>query len=710
MLAFLQILISMVNIWTICYGENTLQKDRCFTQPGDILLGMIMGSTPFCFNGGTREKGNMVQNTEAFKYVIDQTNKDDTLLPNITLGFVILNMCGDHLGAISAGIHFIPCDDMVSGWNVSSECSHGVPHFDVAAVLGPSSSHDSIMLSPLLSAVEIPVFSTFATSDELSSSVHSYFVRMSPSNKDESEAILDILAHFNWTYFALLYSDDNYGRNGAKYIEQGTHERGLCIGVSEMIYEDHSQDRLQNVFDKLEEDGKVRAVVIFGYGYILASVKRSLYGRFVWIGSEGLSYASHDVMDDGTLYISFPEGRDENFDRYMSTRTANQTQNIYFRDYIRNQHNCTWDEQTCNDDKCIQFCHAFENKTLGDVDPDCYKTLDATRAMVHGLHNLIRTKCPDAFQNSSLLDKCIKGPDYRSAILNVSFNGTNGLVSFNDDILGEYVIKQFSAYHNETVQVGTWSPSKHGLELNPELIHWTAFNNGPSDQVPVSVCSIPCPVRSYYIPKELSCCWKCSPCHDNEIVVNKTSCEQCPLNTWPDEEEALVCERIPPTYLLWDNPISITLVTLTCVSLTLTIAVSVSLIHARNKKLVKASSRELMVIILVGVLLELLTVFPVLARPTPWSCVMVQSGFFISVSLVYAPLLMKTQRVYRIFKAGLQGQKARFVSTRLMYAYSGSLIILQVSESTLSRFELIISAMNLFHFLAHNYRWENSLN
>ena len=681
-----EILVFVVGICILCHGEHTLPKvpHRCFTQPGDILLGMIVGSTYTCFYAGPGEERDMVENVEAFKYIIDQTNRDDTILPNVTLGFVVLDMCVNNLGAISAGTHFIPSDDMVSGWDVPSNCSHDVPHFDVAAVLGPSSSHDSIMLSPLLSAVEIPVFSTFATSDELSKSVHSYFVRMSPSDKHQSEAILDILTHFNWTYFALLYSDDNYGRNGAKYIEQGTHERGLCIGVSEMIYEYYGQDDLKNVFDKLEEDGKVRAVVIFGHGHILTAVKQSLYGRFVWVGSDGLSYGGYGLVEDGALYISFPDGGDEEFDRYMSTRTAYQTPNIYFKDYIQNKYDCTWNGQTCNDNGCLESCHEFENETLGDVDPVRYKTLDATRIMVHGLQNLISAKCPGAFQNVSLLDGCLNGPDYLSAILNVSFNGTSGLVSFNDEgeMFGQYGIKQYSADRDSGSQVGTWSLSSRSLEIISELINWTPFKyfDDSPDQVPESVCSTPCPVKHYYIQRELPCCWECFQCRDNEIIVdNKTSCMQCPENTWPDEEEAVTCEIIPPTYLFWNHPISNSLLTLTCVGLVLTIAVCVALIHGRNKLLVKASSRELMAIILLGVLLELVTVFAVLARPASLSCVMVQCGFFISVTMVYSPLLMKTQRVYRIFKAGMKGQKANYVSTRLMVICSVSVIVTQVS-------------------------------
>ena len=269
--------------------------------------------------------------------------------------------------------------------------------------------------------------------------------------------------------------------------------------MSKTIYDYYRQDDLENVFEKLKEDGKVRAVVIFGYGYILTSVKKSLYGRFVWIGSDALSYEGYGLVEDGALYMSFPDGWDEEFDRYMSTRTAYQTQNIYFRDYIRNKYGCTWDEDTYSSNEFLRSCHKFENETLGDFDPIIYKTLDTTRAMVHGLHNLISTKCPGAFQNVSVLDRCIKGPDYRSAILNVSFNGTSGLVSFdgNGEMFGHYAIKQYSAYRYNRSQVGTWSLNSRRLAIFPELINWTAFNsfNESPGQQPESVCGSPCPVK-----------------------------------------------------------------------------------------------------------------------------------------------------------------------------------------------------------------------
>ena len=71
--SLLQILVSMVNILTICYGEYTVLRDRCFTQPGDILFGMIVGDSWLCLNGSTRVDRDNVENIEAFIEWIETT-------------------------------------------------------------------------------------------------------------------------------------------------------------------------------------------------------------------------------------------------------------------------------------------------------------------------------------------------------------------------------------------------------------------------------------------------------------------------------------------------------------------------------------------------------------------------------------------------------------------------------------------------------------
>lgn len=35
---------------------------------------------------------------------------------------------------------------------------------------------------------------------------------------------------------------------------------------------------------------------------------------------------------------------------------------------------------------------------------------------------------------------------------------------------------------------------------------------------------------------EVSCCWICTTCKDNEYVQDEFTCKACELGWWPDEE------------------------------------------------------------------------------------------------------------------------------------------------------------------------------
>lgn len=77
----------------------------------------------------------------------------------------------------------------------------------------------------------------------------------------------------------------------------------------------------------------------------------------------------------------------------------------------------------------------------------------------------------------------------------------------------------------------------------------------------------------------------------------------------------------------------------------------------KHKKIIKASARHLSFITLIGSMVCYITVFFLLAKPTFITCLISRIGFHIGVTFIYAPLVMKTQRVYRIFKSGSKGKR-----------------------------------------------------
>uniref|UniRef100_A0A183EK50 NCD3G domain-containing protein n=1 Tax=Gongylonema pulchrum TaxID=637853 RepID=A0A183EK50_9BILA len=100
-------------------------------------------------------------------------------------------------------------------------------------------------------------------------------------------------------------------------------------------------------------------------------------------------------------------------------------------------------------------------------------------------------------------------------------------------------------------KVGKWIAGRK-LDLNVERVR-----NGLKNwrgALPLSVCSTDCPRGHYRAYQDQSCCWTCIPCDvSTSIIINETSCVQCPLGHAPDED-LLVCRPILPTTLEYDSP------------------------------------------------------------------------------------------------------------------------------------------------------------
>ena len=93
----------------------------------------------------------------------------------------------------------------------------------------------------------------------------------------------------------------------------------------------------------------------------------------------------------------------------------------------------------------------------------------------------------------------------------------------------------------------------------------------------------------------------------------------------------------------------------------------------------QASSLGLSGVILFGILVANGTIFAFMARPSQSSCYFSIYGFTLSVAIIYAPILVKTNRVYRIFNAGRKGhKKARFIRSKYMFCFTAILISGQV--------------------------------
>ena len=127
------------------------------------------------------------------------------------------------------------------------------------------------------------------------------------------------------------------------------------------------------------------------------------------------------------------------------------------------------------------------------------------------------------------------------------------------------------------------------------------------------------------------------------------------------------------------DPIAITLLVIASFGIVLSITVVFFFYRNRNTKLIKGSGKELSGVIIVGILMAFITVFRLIVKPTNTGCLLWYGGFNVSVTLIFCPLLLKTNRVYRIFDGGKKGvKKTRCISFRFQISSVVMMVLLQV--------------------------------
>ncbi len=668
------------------------EMGQCFFKRGDIYLGLLFNLRE---QGEPGECGDALyslsrpQRMEGFDFVINEINQRDDILPNITLGYVAYDTCYGDLTTLGQSLHLAPATDGQLNGGCSGD--DNFDHHQVVGVVGYFNSRQGIMASSLLSLFKIPVIGAVASSDDLSDKTRfGYFLRLVPPDSIQAQAIIDILIHYNWTYASLLYSTGSYGENGAKMVEQKGKNNGICFPVSVRIPSNPSATDFRIIFATLLKNANARVVILF----VSRTIGRALFEYanfqniqhdFIWVGSDDISDQNFGQSANGMLTLEFSYGSAPLFaEHYLDLTPLTSTNRPWMRLYWEKVHGCSWDDMFGNG-----TCSSYANATFKDqsVSGGFTKLMDAVYAFALGADELLNATCPGS-HNQSTLNNCIKGNTLLEYVKKVEFQGRSGNIKFNTEgaLIGQYDIKQY-IYNREgetEIVVGTWDQEAVDIHLEEQLLDWSSIRNKTSDNmylsVPSSVCSLPCVDKEYAVQMELPCCWVCRSCRANEFLKgNNSGCKECLENTWPDDNTATFCEDIPPDYMQWSDLVVIALAGLAFVGLALSFMTLGLYIKHRREKLIKASSRELSALILIGVIIALFTILVFLVKPSDTTCMIRIILFNVSVSFIYVPLLVKTNRVYRIFAAGKTGVKqVKYINTTTQMIISSTLIGIQV--------------------------------
>ncbi|XP_043928141.1 metabotropic glutamate receptor 5 isoform X2 [Protopterus annectens] len=674
--------------------------------PGDIIIGALFSvhHQPRVDKVHERKCGEIreqygIQRVEAMLHALDRINSDPALLPNISLGCEIRDSCWHSAVALEQSIEFIR-DSLIS----SEEEEEMVRCGDAASislrakkpivgVIGPGSSSVAIQVQNLLQLFNIPQIAYSATSKDLSDkTLYKYFMRVVPSDGLQARAMVDIVKRYNWTYVSALHSEGNYGESGMEAFKDMAAKEGICIAHSYKIYSNAGDQNFDKLLKNLRSHlPKARVVVCFCEGMtvrglLMAMRRQKAVGDFLLLGSDGWA-DRYDVTDGyqkeaaGGITIKLQSPDVSWFDDYyLQLRPENNQRNPWFIEFWQHRFQCRLkghQQENPNFNKtCLSRLSLREQYTQ---DTKMGFVINAIYAMAHGLHTMQQALCP-GFRGLCDAMKPIDGQMLLDFLMKVNFTGVTGNHVYfdeNGDSPGRYEIMNFKKMGKDFfdyINAGSWDNGE--LKIDDDEI-WPGKNS-----IIKSVCSDPCDKGQIKVIRkgEVSCCWTCTPCKENEFVFDEYTCRACSLGFWPNDE-LTGCNPIPVEYLRWGDPEPIAAVVFSCLGLLSTLFVTVIFIIYRDTPVVKSSSRELCYIILAGICLGYLCTFSLIAKPQMIYCYLQRIGIGLSPAMSYSALVTKTNRIARILagsKKKICTKKPRFMSACAQLVIASILIFVQL--------------------------------
>ncbi|XP_060733757.1 extracellular calcium-sensing receptor-like [Tachysurus vachellii] len=642
-------------------GDPLLSKD------GDVIIGAI-----FAIHDGTQvqlltytEKPQPLicirLNLSEFRlaqtliFAIEEINRSNHLLPNITIGYRIYDNCLSRLLSMKAAMALMNGQDTTADGACSGQAV-------VQAIIGESESTPTIVLTKTTGPFNIPVVSYAATCDCLSNrKEYPSFFRTIASDYYQSRALAHMVKHFGWSWVGTVNSDNDYGNSGMAIFLNAAKEEGICVEYSEK-FDRSDTAKITKVVDIIKQ-GTAKVIIIFLAHFdmkilieqlILKNVTGyQMIGVEAWITSVNiLTPASYNVFAGS---IGFAIGK------LNIAGFADYAVNEFWQTAIP----CSYADgnifQT-TDKNCSKYKDIIQLKSYTeDIAEQRYANnmYNAVYAVAHSLHSLLR--CTE--NQSCEKEKKIQPWQVVQSLKKVNFTtkiGDHILFDSTGATAAKYDVVNWQRGFNGEVEfkvVGYYDaslPDGQQFVLNAEDIVWA----GEKREKPRSVCSESCPpgTRKAAQKGRPVCCYDCIPCAEGEISnqTDSNNCEQCPGEYWSNAERDKCVLKVIE-FLSFTEVMGIILVVFSLTGATLTVLVAILFLIEKDTPIVKANNSELSFLLLFSLTLCFLCSLTFIGRPSQWSCMLRHTAFGITFVLCISCVLGKTVVVLMAFRATLPG-------------------------------------------------------
>ncbi|XP_073350791.1 extracellular calcium-sensing receptor-like [Pagrus major] len=623
---------------------------------------MPLQCTSFNFRG--------IQYAQAMLFAIEEINNSTDLLPGISLGYKIYDVCGSIARALTAALALANGNERVSA---PSEAPCTTPA-KVQAIMGETSSSPCMAIATVIGPFHIPLISHFATCACLSDKTkYPSFLRTIPSDYYQSRALAQLVKYFGWTWVGAIRSNNDYGNNGMAIFTETAQQLGICLEYSVSFFRTDPPDKMQKIIDIIKVSTSKVIVTFLSHmdiDMLIHELSRHNLTGYQWVGTEAWIFDSHTAaMDrhhilDGAIGLFIPKAHVSGMREFMlDVKPLNSSSNELFTEFWETLFSCKFKQSKSSAENQTE-CTGHED--VNDVQnsftdmslmPIFYNVYKGVYAVAHALHNIL--SCNKTCNNKVQLDPFMILQHIRK-IQFTTKEGDEVYFNENGDPAAKYEIINWQPTENgivDFVTVGLYDaslPADKQLNLLNKSLIWA--QNSP--KVPLSVCSEKCPpgTRKVLQKGKPVCCYDCLRCAEGEIsnTTDSVTCARCHPEFWSNERRD-ACVKKEAEFLSYKEIMGALLTAASLFGTCMTAVVAYVFFRFRQTPIVRANNSELSFLLLFSLTLCFLCSLTFIGRPSEWSCMLRHTAFGITFVLCISCVLGKTIVVLMAFRATLPG-------------------------------------------------------
>uniref|UniRef100_A0A670Z095 G-protein coupled receptors family 3 profile domain-containing protein n=1 Tax=Pseudonaja textilis TaxID=8673 RepID=A0A670Z095_PSETE len=180
----------------------------------------------------------------ALMFAVIQVNKEQLLLPNITLGFHIYDNQKMERKIFSFSLSLLSTRDrMVPGYKCDRQDT-------LLSVIGED-----------FHFLQLGVGFEFSQGDRR---VYPSFFRINPKESAQYEGLIQLLLHFQWNWVGLIANEDDGGEHFVSSLIPKLKEKEICLAFTEVIKFAFNNDRHKKLYHLFNAWSKGEVIIVFG--------------------------------------------------------------------------------------------------------------------------------------------------------------------------------------------------------------------------------------------------------------------------------------------------------------------------------------------------------------------------------------------------------------------------------------------------------------